>query len=151
MQLKAVQEWAVFFFWAKWSFGLFISKMIHLTKGETNTVILTLTENETLTTPNYLFRFVNRTTDAEVVFVKTNASDVSQYQYRYNQFSVVTSTYFSNQPSGEWLYYVYEQASATNKDVTRTGGLLEQGIMRLNESTSFSYTQHEVEKIYITR
>lgn len=125
--------------------------MIHLTKGETNTMILTLTEKQTLTTPNYLFRFTNRTTYSEVVFVKTNASDTSEYKYRFNQFSINTSQYFSNQSSGEWLYYVYEQASATNKDYTKATGLLEQGIMRLNESTVFEYTQHEPENTYITR
>lgn len=125
--------------------------MIHLTKGETNTVILTLTEKQTLTTPNYLFRFTNRTTGAEVVFVKTNASDTSAYKYRFNQFSIITSGFFSNQPSGEWLYYIYEQASATNRDYTKSTGLLEQGIMRLNESESFAYTQHEPENTYITR
>ena len=125
--------------------------MIHLTKGETNTVILTLTEKQTLTSPNYLFRFTNRTTGAEVVFVKTNASDSSAYKYRFNQFSIITSGFFSNQPSGEWLYYIYEQASATNRDYTKATGLLEQGIMRLNESESFAYTQHEPENTYITR
>ena len=125
--------------------------MIHLTKGETNTVILTLTEKQTLTSPNYLFRFTNRTTGAEVVFVKTNASDSSAYKYRFNQFSIITSGFFSNQPSGEWLYYIYEQASATNRDYTKSTGLLEQGIMRLNESESFAYTQHEPENTYITR
>lgn len=125
--------------------------MIHLTKSETNTVILTLMEKQTLTTPNYLFRFTNRTTGAEVVFVKTNASDSSAYKYRFNQFSIITSGYFSNQPSGEWLYYIYEQASATNRDYTKSTGLLEQGIMRLNESDVFEYTQHEPENTYITR
>lgn len=125
--------------------------MIHLTKGETNTVILTLTEKQTLTSPNYLFRFTNRTTGAEVVFVKTNASDTSAYKYRFNQFSIITSGFFSNQPSGEWLYYIYEQASPTNRDYTKATGLLEQGIMRLNESESFAYTQHEPENTYITR
>lgn len=125
--------------------------MIHLTKGETNTVILTLTEKQTLTSPNYLFRFTNRTTGSEVVFVKTNASDSSAYKYRFNQFSIITSGYFSNQPSGEWLYYIYEQASATNRDHTKATGLLEEGIMRLNDSESFTYTQHEPENTYITR
>ena len=125
--------------------------MIHLTKSESNTMILTLTEKQTLTTPNYLFRFTNRTTNTEVTFVKTNASDSSAFKYRFNEFSIVTSTYFSNQPSGEWLYYVYEQASATNKDYTKSTGLLEEGIMRLNESTVFEYTQHEPENTYITR
>jgi hypothetical protein len=125
--------------------------MINLTKSESNTVILTLTENETLTSPNYLFRFTNRTTGTEVAFVKTNASDSSAYKYRFNQFTVVTSSYFSNEPSGEWLYYVYEQASATNRDYTKATGLLEQGLMRLNESTVFEYTQHEPENTYITR
>lgn len=125
--------------------------MINLTKSESNTVILTLTENQTLATPNYLFRFTNRTTGTEVAFVKTNASDLSAYKYRFNQFTVVTSSYFSNEPSGEWLYYVYEQASATNRDYTKATGLLEQGLMRLNESTVFEYTQHEPENTYITR
>jgi hypothetical protein len=125
--------------------------MINLTKSESNTVILTLTENETLTSPNYLFRFTNRTTGTDVTFVKTNASDTSAYKYRFNQFTVVTSSYFSNEPSGEWLYYVYEQASATNRDYTKATGLLEQGLMRLNESTVFEYTQHEPENTYITR
>lgn len=125
--------------------------MINITKSESNTVILTLTENETLTSPNYLFRFTNRTTGTEVAFVKTNASDLSAYKYRFNQFTVVTSSYFSNEPSGEWLYYVYEQASATNRDYTKATGLLEQGLMRLNESTVFEYTQHEPENTYITR
>lgn len=125
--------------------------MIHLTKSESNTMVLTLTEKQTLTTPNYLFRFTNRTTGAEVAFVKTNASDTSAFKYRFNEFSIVTSTYFSNQPSGEWLYYVYQQASATNKDYTKATGLLEEGIMRLNESTVFEYTQHEPENTYITR
>lgn len=125
--------------------------MIHLTKCETNTVILTLTEKQTLTSPNYLFRFTNRTTGAEVVFVKTNASDTSAYKYRFNQFSIITSGFFSNQPSGEWLYYIYEQASATNRDYTKATGLLEQGIMRLNESDVFEYTQHQPDNTYITR
>ena len=114
-------------------------------------MILTLTEKQTLTSPNYLFRFTNRTTGSEVTFVKTNASDTSAFKYRFNEFSIITSGYFSNQPSGEWLYYVYEQASATNKDYTKATGLLEEGIMRLNESTVFEYTQHEPENTYITR
>ena len=114
-------------------------------------MILTLTEKQTLTSPNYLFRFTNRTTGAEVTFVKTNASDSSAFKYRFNEFSIITSGQFSNQPSGEWLYYVYEQASATNRDYTKATGLLEEGIMRLNESTVFEYTQHEPENTYITR
>jgi hypothetical protein len=148
--LKAVQEWAVFF-WAKWMFVLFMFRMIHLTKGETNTVILTLTEKQTLTSPNYLFRFTDRTTKSEVTFVQSNASDTSGFKYRFNQFSVVTSSYFSNQQAGEWLYYIYEQTSATNRDYTKATGLLEEGIMRLNESDVFEYTQHEPGNTYIIR
>lgn len=151
MQLAKPSKRTVFCFWENWSVSLFINEMIHLTKSESNTMILTLTEKQTLTTPNYLFRFTNRTTNTDVTFVKTNASDTSAFKYRFNEFSIVTSTYFSNQPSGEWLYYVYEQASATNKDYTKATGLLEEGIMRLNESTVFEYTQHEPENTYITR
>lgn len=85
-----------------------------------------------------------------VKFVKLNNTDTSLYKYRYNQFSVVVNTYFSNSPAGEWKYFIYEQTSATNKDETKATGLLEEGIMRLNESEDFTYVQHEIETEYIT-
>jgi hypothetical protein len=85
-----------------------------------------------------------------VSFVLLYAADTSLYKYRYNQFSLVVNNYFSNSPQGEWRYYIYEQSSATNRDETKTGGLLEEGIMRLNEAEAFGYVSYNVETEFIT-
>jgi hypothetical protein len=124
--------------------------MITLKKGNTEIVVLTLTEKQTLASPNYLFVFKSRMPEQVVSFVLLNAADTSLYKYRYNQFSLVVNNYFSNSPQGEWRYYIYEQTSATNKDETKTGGLLEEGIMRLNEAEAFSYVSYNVETEFIT-
>lgn len=123
--------------------------MIHLTKDNTQDIYLTLTEKQTLTSPNYLFRFVNRETRAEVTFVLLFAADTSSFKDRYNKFSIDVDKYFGWVDAGEWLYYVYEQSSQYNKDYTKATGLLEEGLMRLNNSETFSYIQHEVDNTYI--
>jgi hypothetical protein len=125
--------------------------MIHLTKGQTNTVILTLKEKQTLAAPNFLFRFVHRATNAEVKFVKLYATDVSQYKDRFDQFSIVVNTHFANSDSGQWDYYIYEQTSTSNLDPSLATSMLEQGIMDLNESTSFTYTSHKPSNTFIVR
>lgn len=125
--------------------------MIHLTKGQTENVYLTLTEKQTLTAPNYLFRFVHRSLNTEVKFVLFNNADISAHKERYNQFSIVVNTYFTNKDSGEWEYFIYEQTSTTNTNPANTTSLLESGIMRLNESTSFTYTEYQTTNTFITR
>lgn len=125
--------------------------MIHLTKGNTETVYLTLKEKQTLAAPNFLFRFVHRATNVEVKFVKLYASDVSNYKDRFDQFSIVVNTHFANSESGQWDYYIYEQTSTTNTNPANATGLLEEGIMQLNDATSFTYTKHNPNNTFITR
>ena len=125
--------------------------MIHLTKGNTETVILTLKEKQTLSEPNFLFRFVHRSTNAEVKFVKLYGADVSTYKQRFDKFSIVVNTHFANSESGQWDYYIYEQTSTTNTDPLQATGLVEEGIMQLNESTAFTYTKYNPSNTFITR
>jgi hypothetical protein len=106
--------------------------MIYLTKGATSEIILTLKEKQTLTSPNYLFYFKGRGSNKEVKFVILNASDTSQYKDRFNQFSIVTNTYFENYQDSEWDYKIYEQTSSSNLNPSLATGLLEVGIMRLS-------------------
>jgi hypothetical protein len=115
-------------------------------------VYLTLTEKETLTSPNYLFRFVQRTTNDEIKFVKKSSDDLSQYKERYNLFSFDVDQLFCGHV-GEYHYYVYEQASASNLEVDLTGNLLEEGIMRLNEDPedTYSFTTYNPDNTFITR
>jgi hypothetical protein len=125
--------------------------MVYLTKGATSQIILTLKEKQTLSAPNYLFVFTHRGSNVEVKFVLLNNQDTSAYKDRFNQFSLVTNTYFANYDSGEWEYEIYEQTSTTNTDPTLATGLLETGIMRLNDSTTFAFTKYQTTNTFIVR
>jgi hypothetical protein len=118
--------------------------MIYLTKGATSQIILTLKEKQTLSAPNYLFVFTHRGSNIEVKFVILNAADTSAFKDRFN-------TYFGTQDSGEWEYQIYEQTSTTNTNPANATGLVETGIMRLSESTSFTYTKHQPNNTFIVR
>ena len=123
--------------------------MIHLTKSQTNTIVLTLTEKQLLTTPNYLFVFTNRSSNVVVSFVKLYATDTSLYKDRYNEFSIVTNTNFSSALEGQYTYEIYEQASTSN---TNPSGLnkLETGIMWLS-GTTISFTEYTTTDTYTIR
>ena len=127
----------------------YILVMIHFTKGETNTIVLTLTEKQLLTNPNYLFVFTNRSSNEVVSFVKLNATDLSSYKDRFNEFSIVTNTYFNTALEGQYTYEIYEQASTSN---TNPSGLnkLETGIMWLS-GTTISFTEYTTTDTYTIR
>lgn len=114
--------------------------MIRLTKGVTQNIILTLTEKQLLTNPNYLFVFTNRSSNVIVKFVVLNAADTSLYKDRYNKFSIVTNTNFSSALNGQYTYEIYEQASTSNTNISGLNKL-ETGIMELQE-TSIIYTKY---------
>jgi len=123
--------------------------MIRLTKGQTQSIILTLTEKQLLTNPNYLFVFTNRSANTEVKFVMLNATDISLYKDRYNEFSIVTNTNFGSSLNGQYDYEVYEQASTTN---TNPAGLnmIESGIMEL-VGIPFAFTEYSTTDTYKIR
>jgi hypothetical protein len=123
--------------------------MIHLTKSQTNSIILTLTEKQLLTNPNYLFVFTNRSSNLQVKFVQLNAADISLYKDRYNEFSIVTNTYFGSSLNGQYVYSIYEQASTSNTNPTGLN-LLETGILEL-DGTGISYTQYSTTDTYKIR
>jgi hypothetical protein len=60
--------------------------VIRFLKNSTNNVVVTLTENSTVTNPIYLFMFTNQTSNVPYYFIST---DTSSYKTRYNKFSVV--------------------------------------------------------------
>lgn len=117
--------------------------MIVLTKGATQNIILTLTEKQLLVDPNYLFVFTGRTTNTQVKFIKLNNTDTSLYKDRYNKFQFIVNDLFPNREAEEFVYNVYEQASAVNTDPTGLN-LLETGICLLNEASNEVFTQPTV-------
>jgi hypothetical protein len=123
--------------------------MIRLTKGQTQNIILTLTEKQLLTNPNYLFVFTNRSANTEIKFVMLNNTDISQYKDRYNEFSIVTNTNFSTALNGQYDYDIYEQTSTSNLNPAGLN-LLESGIMEL-VGTPFNFTEYTTTDTYKIR
>jgi hypothetical protein len=123
--------------------------MIRLTKGQTQNIILTLTEKQLLTNPNYLFVFTNRSANTEIKFVRLNNTDISQYKDRYNEFSIVTNTNFSTALNGQYDYDIYEQTSTSNLNPAGLN-LLESGIMEL-VGTPFNFTEYTTTDTYKIR
>lgn len=123
--------------------------MITLNKGQIQNIYLTLTEKETISSPNYLFVFEQRSTNTEVKFVLTNAKDLSLYKDRYNKFLLNVNQYFLSKLNGQYTYSVYQQTSATN---TSTTGLvlLESGIMMLQDEEQV-YTEYTTKDTYKIR
>ena len=125
--------------------------MMILTISATQSVYLTLKEKQTLSAPNYLFVFTQRTTNDVIAFVKLNATDISAHKERYNEFSLVTNAHFSME--GEYHYAIYEQTSTTNVIPASATTLLETGIARIlpASASEFEYIGYESENNYITR
>jgi hypothetical protein len=121
---------------------LFSSKMLHLTKGQTETVILTLKEKQQLVNSNFLFYFKSKVNNTEVKFVVLAVNDLSGYKDRFNEFSLVVNTYFATALPGEYGYTIYEQTSSSNLDPSLATGILETGQMELNNSTDFEFTTY---------
>lgn len=121
--------------------------MIKITKGQANTVVLTLTEKSTLTNPDYLFVFKNDQTELEYIFI---AADTSLYPERYNQFRITETSSTPDPLDGEvelpvlkfYTYTVYEQNSATNLDPLLATGVVEVGKVEVFDtaSTDSTYT-----------
>lgn len=123
--------------------------MITLQKGQIQYIYLTLTEKQTISAPNYLFVFEQRSTNTEVKFVLNNAKDLSLFRDRYNKFLINVNQYFLNKLNGQYTYTVYQQTSATN---TSTSGLtlLETGVMMLQEEENV-YTEYTTKDTYKIR
>jgi len=71
--------------------------VIRFLKDNTNNVVVTVTENSTVTNPIYLFLFQNQTTFDKYYFI---ATDISTFKERYNKF-IVTEKANPNTLSGE--------------------------------------------------
>jgi hypothetical protein len=114
--------------------------MILLSKGNTEEIIVTLTEKATITSPNYLFVFQNQTTNEKIKIVFENADDISHSPERFNLFSIVVNDYFLSEDPGLYDYTVYEQSDLTETETGKT--IVEEGKMKLTD-TETERTEYE--------
>jgi hypothetical protein len=122
-----------------------------ITRNSNNTIIFTLKEKQTLTSPYFLFELKFR---GDGTTTKTFiASDTSTYSDRYNEFlvtevnagsEILTSGTVNLQNVGEWHYRIFEQTSPTNLIVANAVNELENGIIRVLPSTSSTQYIHQI-------
>jgi len=117
--------------------------MIKFTKGNTDTIYLTLKEKQTILDANFLCVFKSRITNEKVKFVLVNSADQSLYQDRYNEFDVVVNTYFANYEEGWFTYTIYEQASLSNLIEASAGAVVETGLMFLSDGQDVTTTKYD--------
>ena len=107
--------------------------MIKLDKETINRVIVTATENVTITAPVYfLFEFISDSTKFAKVFT---AADISTNTCRYNEFLIEVTTGTEDlltgvidlKTNGYYTYNIYQMASETNLDIALTSGVVETG------------------------
>lgn len=123
--------------------------MLTITQNSANTLILTLTERTTLSSPIFLFVFTSEQMKQSYACI---AADTSNYTYRYNEF-VITEKAIPDTLSGEinipypgeYTYEVYEQSSGTNLDPANATTLLETGVLKVKPDTSATNTTYDSE------
>jgi len=112
--------------------------MICLEQNKENIIALTLSENSTLESPNFLFEFKN---DADLSLLYFVSEDINPCSCRYNRFIITLSgsTYQNLSAStvylknGSYTYNVYESSgftldySSTTTNVLETGRVVVQG------------------------
>lgn len=112
--------------------------MIVLENGVSNKVALTLTEKATLTTPYYLFEFIDDDSNISILFT---GADISTNTNRYNEFLIevnlspedLLDSKIELVTKGYYKYNIYEQVSATNLLIANTTSLVENGKMYFND------------------
>ena len=126
--------------------------MILLKKDTINRVIITATENATLSAPVYfLFELINDNTKFAKVFT---ANDISTNICRYNEFLIEVTTGIEDllngvinlNINGYYSYNIYQMADPTNLDISLTSGVVETGKVYLQgdkKPITSSYTDND--------
>ena len=127
--------------------------MLIVAKNTNNTLIVTLTEKVTLTSPYYLFAFTSDVSQLTKYFI---SADISIHTDRYNEFlitetsgtEILTSGTITLNPTGQWTYRIYEQTSSTNLDPTLATTLLEIGIVKVTGTATTYYTNNGLDNTF---
>ena len=112
--------------------------MLIITKGELNTLTVTLTEKVTISNPFYLFVLNGKSNQAPVKKVLT---DISNYTYRYNQFQFTEGSDITIPNAGQYTYVFY-QKSTNSTTIEDTDVILETGLVRVYKATPNVITSH---------
>lgn len=107
--------------------------MLQVTKGATNTLILTLAEKTTLTNPYYLFYVVGSDQQVVTWIARPTATDSRKDTFTFIEGTTATLT------EQIYQYYVYEQTSNSNTNPALATSLVEKGQMKVNDVSQQAY------------
>lgn len=124
-----------------------------ITLDTNSTLVFTLYEKQTLTSPYWLFELRLRGTNKFKYFI---AADISAYPTRYNQFTFTdsatenpTSGTINLTETGEYHYRIFEQTSASNLDPSLATSEVECGIIKVITTTGVTtYTNNPTQTNY---
>lgn len=139
LNAKRLPETVAFLFSGFFSFCTFVS-MVIITKGQSNTLIVTVTEKVTITNPFFLIHFKDMITSHETSFIITNTSTHTE---RYDEFTFTEGSNTAKTLNvGEYVYTIYAQTSNSNTDIDNADEEVERGIamVRHTENTFTSNT-----------
>ena len=102
--------------------------MLIIKTGQTNTLVVTVSQNATIPNPEWLFSFTHIFSKQQVTFIPT---DISTHKSRYDEFVFIegSGTTQVNFPfGGQYLYGVYQQtAGSGNLNPSQSLGIIESG------------------------
>jgi hypothetical protein len=102
--------------------------MLIIKTGQTNTLVVTVSQNATISNPEWLFSFTHIFSKERVTFIPT---DISTHKTRYDEFIFVEGNgagQVSLPFQGQYLYGVYQQtAGSGNLNPALSQGIIESG------------------------
>lgn len=129
--------------------------MLIINKSSVNEIIVTLSEKCTLSSPYFLFEFVNDITRTSKLFI---CADTSSFTDRYNKFLITETSGTENllsgiislSETGFYHYRIFEQTSSTNLSISNVSGLVESGKLKVIGTTVSHPTYDNQPKQYVT-
>lgn len=104
--------------------------MLKIQRAQSNTLIVTVTELQTLTAPYWLFEFIHQQSFETVTCILDN---ISLGIARYDEFVLVDGVDLTFPYAGDYTYRIYEQESDTNLDPIQAHRLCEEGLAKVVE------------------
>lgn len=126
--------------------------MIKVTRGQSNSVVFTLTENTTLSSPYFLVVFNNLATNQLVYAI---CPDTSTQTTRYNLLTIIesnTAIPLSGQVKlveGTYQYKVYEQSSSSNLNPLLSVSLVETGLLKSVTTATSSFIDNTYSEEFV--
>jgi hypothetical protein len=129
--------------WGEKSPCVIFIDMLLIKTGQRNTLVVTVSQNATISNPEWLFSFTHIFSKQQVRFIPT---DISSHKVRYDEFVFVEGQGIGEIPfpyEGQYTYGIYQQtAGSGNLNPALSQGIIESGtalVIKQSASTTNDY------------